>query len=65
MFNEEKDYRKKNLIMVIIVFTAMAGMIILDIVSKWRNSVKWLNENHKRNVQNDFDKLPKNAMHMH
>lgn len=52
MFNEEKDYRKKNLVMVIIVFSAMAGMIILDIVSKWRNSVNWLKENNKRNVQN-------------
>lgn len=64
MFNEEKDYRKKNLIMVIIVFLAMAGMIILDAVSKWRNSVNWLKDNNKRNVQNDFDKLSKNAMHL-
>lgn len=55
MFNEEKDYRKKNLIMVVIVFSAMGGMIILDAVSKWRSSVNWLKDNNKRNVQINFD----------
>lgn len=57
MFNDEKKDKKKNLIMVIIVFLTMAGMIVLDVVSKWRNSVKyreWLKQENERKFFNEF-----------
>lgn len=45
VFNEQRKDKKRNLIMVVIVFLAMTGMIILDIVSKWRSARK-----HQRNL---------------
>lgn len=38
MYNNNKRDRKQNIIMIIVVFSTMTGMIIMDFVSKLRNA---------------------------
>lgn len=41
IFNEQRRDKKRNLIMVLIVFVTMTGMIALDIVSKYRSFARY------------------------
>lgn len=38
MFNEQKNDKKRNIILVATVFLIMTGMLILDSISRWRNA---------------------------
>ncbi|XP_055298892.1 gustatory receptor for sugar taste 43a-like isoform X2 [Sitodiplosis mosellana] len=38
LFNDQWKDKKRNLIMVVLVFLSMTGMIVLDIISKWRSA---------------------------
>lgn len=40
LFNEQMKDKKRNLFMLIIVYLAMTGMILLDAVSKYRSAQK-------------------------
>lgn len=59
MFNDDlKKDKKRNFIMVAIVFVCMMVMISLDIVFKWRSAAK-LGELQKGNRQHFFPRINK------
>lgn len=53
IFNEQKKDKRRNLIMVLIVYSIMTGMIIMDVISRFRSFRKYketLAKDKKRNV---------------
>lgn len=54
IFNEQRRDKKRNSIMILIVYVTMTGMIILDIISKYRSFAKYresLDKESKRKIQ--------------
>lgn len=54
LFNDPGKDKKRNLIMVVVVFISMTGMIILDVVSRWRNSNKFRQDLIRSNKRKFF-----------
>lgn len=48
LFNEQLKDKKRNLIMLIVVFFSMTGMILLDIVSRHRSAANYIEKEGKK-----------------
>lgn len=54
MFNKQSKDKKRNIILVVSIFLAMTGMVILDVIAKIRNANIYKDRQEQRTIPNEF-----------